>query len=488
MRRLMRQSLIASLSLAIAAAALQATPRHLPASPGNIPLRVPARVPATAPSKPVNVPVPSKPLNVPVVYYTMPNGLKVVISEYHIAPVVTVGVYYNVGFRVEPKGRTGFAHLFEHMMFQGSANVKKFEHAKIVEANGGNLNGHTDFDYTNYFETLPSNRVETALWLESDRMRSLDISPENLKNQQNVVSEEIRVNVLNQPYQFFEWIELWQNAFTNWNDAHNGYGDLAEVNAATIEDVRHFFKTYYAPNNAVLTIAGDVDAADVKQMIEKHFGNIPSQPAPARPDLTEPPQTKEKRVSQTDKLANLPALATGYHMPAQNDPDFPAMALLVQILQGDDSSRWYQRLVKEKQLTLDLTGALNYFGNEFDYNGPMIMTTRATYKPGHTADEVVREMDGVLGDIISKGITEKELADAKVRYRSNFYGQIESTFGRAHLLACLALFRNDPNQINTLLAPFEKVTAAQIKTAAAKYLVASNRTVIDRVPEKKSGE
>lgn len=430
--------------------------------------------------------VPAKTLNIPVVYYKLPNGLKVVISEDHIAPVVTVAVYYNVGFRLEPKGRTGFAHLFEHMMFQGSANVKKFEHAKYVEANGGSLNGHTDFDYTNYYQTLPSNRVELGLWLESDRMRSLDISEENLKNQQAVVSEEVRVNVLNQPYQFFEWISLWENAFTNWNNSHNGYGDLAEINAATIEDVRNFFKTYYAPNNAVLTIVGDVDVNEVKKMVEKHFAAIPSQPAPPRADLTEPAQTKEKRVSQTDKLANLPALATGYHMPPQDSPDFPAMALLVQILQGDDSSRWYQRLVKEKELTLDLTGGLNYFGNEFDYTGPMIMTTRTTYKPGHTADEVVREMDAVIADIVAKGVTEKELADAKVRYRSNFYSQVEGSFSKAHLLSALALFRDDPQQINSLLTPFENVSAAQVKAAAAKYLVATNRTVIDRVPEAKA--
>ncbi len=428
-------------------------------------------------------PTPATPINVPVVYYKLPNGLKVVISEDHVAPVVTVGVYYNVGFRVEPKGRTGFAHLFEHMMFQGSANVKKFEHAKYIEANGGNTNGHTDFDYTNYYETLPSNRVEMGLWLESDRMRSLDISEENLKNQQNVVSEEIRVNVLNQPYQFFEWINLWQNAFTNWNNAHNGYGDLAEVNAATIADVRNFFKTYYAPNNAVLTIVGDVDANEVKKMVEKHFGGIAAQPEPKLPDLTEPSQTKEKRIAEKDKLAKQPAMAIGYHIPAQASPDFPAMALLVQILQGDDSSRWYQRLVKEKELTLDLTGGLNYFGNEFDYNGPMIMTTRTTYKTGHTADEVLREMDSVLADVTSKGVTEKELSDAKVRFKSNFYNQLESTYGKAHLLSVLALFRNDPNQINSLLTPFEKVTAAQVSEAAKKYLVPANRTVIDRTPE-----
>jgi predicted Zn-dependent peptidase len=372
------------------------------------------------------------------------------------------------------------------MMFQGSANVKKFEHAKYVEANGGSLNGHTDFDYTNYYQTLPSNRVEMALWLESDRMRSLDVSEENLKNQQAVVSEEVRVNVLNQPYQLFEWISLWQNAFTNWHNSHNGYGELAEINAATIEDVRSFFKTYYAPNNAVLTVVGDVDVSEVKKMVDKHFAAIPSQPMPARADLSEPAQTKEKRVSQTDKLAKLPALATGYHVPPQSSPDFPAMALLVQILQGDDSSRWYQRLVKEKELTLDLSGALNYFGNEFDYIGPMIMTTRTTYKPGHTADEVLREMDAVLAEITAKGVTEKELADAKVRYRSNFYSQLESSFGKTHLLSALALFRDNPQQINSLLTPFENVTTAQVKAAAAKYMVATNRTVIDRVPETKS--
>jgi predicted Zn-dependent peptidase len=317
-------------------------------------------------------------------------------------------------------------------------------------------------------------------------MRSLDVSEENLKNQQAVVSEEVRVNVLNQPYQFFEWISLWENAFTNWHNSHNGYGELAEINAATIEDVRSFFKTYYAPNNAVLAVVGDVDVNEVKKMVEKHFASVPSQPMPARADLSEPAQTKEKRVSQTDKLAKLPALATGYHLPPQNSPDFPAMALLVQILQGDDSSRWYQRLVKEKELTLDLSGGLNYFGNEFDYTGPMIMTTRTTYKPGHTADEVLREMDAVIAEVTSKGVTEKELADAKVRYRSNFYSQLESGFGKAHLLSALALFRDNPQQINSLLTPFESVTAAQVKAAAAKYMLATNRTVIDRVPEIKS--
>src|SRR5205814_10004432 len=170
------------------------------------------------------------------------------------------------------------------------------------------------------------------------------------------------------------------------------------------------------------------------------FGSIPSQAAAQQTELNEPTQTQQKRIQQKDKLSNLPAIAIGYHIPAQDAPDFPAMSLLVQILQGDESSRLYQRLVKEKELSLDLTGALNYFGNEFDYSGPMIMTTRTTYKPGHTADEVLREIDSVIADIATKGVTDKELSDAKVRFKSNFYNQLESTFGKTHLLCVLALF------------------------------------------------
>src|SRR5437899_6661964 len=185
--------------------------------------------------------------SVPVVYKKLPNGLRVVISENHAAPVVVVEVMYRIGFRIEPKGRTGFAHLFEHMMFQGSEHVPKFEHVKIVNENGGTLNGSTRFDHTNYFEVMPSNTLETAMCLEADRMRSLKVTPENLKNQQNVVSEEVRVNVLNQPYGSFEWLDLNEQANTNWYNAHNFYGDLKEIEAATLDDEKNFFDTYYTP-------------------------------------------------------------------------------------------------------------------------------------------------------------------------------------------------------------------------------------------------
>ena len=431
----------------------------------------------------------AKSVTVPIDYWHLPNGLKVVISEAHTAPTVTVAVYYGIGFRVEPKGQTGFAHLFEHMMFQGSANVKKMEHAKIVEANGGNLNGSTRLDFTNYFETLPSDRVETALWLESDRMRSLDVSEENLKNQQNVVSEEVRSAVINQPYALFEWLDLWQAANQNWYNAHNFYGDLHDIEAAKLADVRQFFKTYYAPNNAVLAIVGDIDPTAVKAMVQKYFADIPLQSVPERPDISEPQQTKEKRLKETDKLANVPALAFSYHLPDRDSADYPAMVLLNLILQGDDSSRFYQRLVKEKTISIDWNGGINFdLGNEFDYNGPMLLVSRTTYKPQYNGDAILKEVDPIVSDIQVHGVKANELRDARVRLRSNFYDQLESTFGKANLLASFALFHDDPSRINHVLETYEAVTADQLQSAAKKYLTPENRTAIDRVPEKKEGK
>ncbi|MBA2668792.1 MAG: insulinase family protein, partial [Gemmatimonadetes bacterium] len=215
-------------------------------------------------------------MRVPVEYHKLPNGLKVVLSPDRTAPTAVVAVYYHIGFRNEPRDRTGFAHLFEHMMFQGSANLGKLEFIKLVEANGGLLNGSTRFDYTNYFQVVPSHTVETVLWAEADRKRSLDITQENLTNQQGVVKNEVRVNVLNQPYGGFPWIDLPMAAHTNWYNAHNFYGDLEDLDAATLEDVDSFFRTFYSPNNAVVVVTGDIESKQTLAWITKYFGNIPS--------------------------------------------------------------------------------------------------------------------------------------------------------------------------------------------------------------------
>ena len=230
---------------------------------------------------------------VPVEYYKLPNGLRVVLSPNHTAPIICVGVYYHIGFRIEPRDRTGFAHLFEHMMFQGSQNLGKMEFVKLVQQNGGILNGSTRFDFTNYFETLPANKLETALWAEADRMGGLAVNEDNLKNQQGVVGNEVKVNVLNSPYGGFPWLDMPQYANTNWYNAHNFYGDLKDIEAATLTDVQSFFKTYYAPNNAALAIVGDFDPAEAKKFVEKYFGGLKSSQLPAQPDLTEPARKKK---------------------------------------------------------------------------------------------------------------------------------------------------------------------------------------------------
>ncbi len=423
---------------------------------------------------------------VPVQQTTLDNGLRVVVSPDHTSPIVVVEVMYNIGFRIEPKGRTGFAHLFEHMMFQGSANLGKTEHVKIVQRNGGVLNGSTRFDYTNYFEVMPSNTLELALWLEADRMRSLKITPENLKNQQNVVSEEVRVNVLNQPYGAFEWLGLPQRANTNWYNAHNFYGDLSELEAATIQDVQTFFETYYAPNNAVLVVVGDTTFDEVVTLARKHFGRIPSQKVPPRPDVSEPPQTAEKTFTEEDKLARTPAVAFGYHLPPRMTRDFFAMTLLDPLLVGDESARLYQALVKEQQIATGMYGGFNLLGNNFDVNGPMLYTVRIDYKGEQTGKDVLLGVDKVIGAIQANGVTADELARARTAFRSSFFEEMEGGmvpgFGKANLLAAFTLFDNDPGRINTILAELDKVTPADVQRVAQKYLSPANRTSIDRRP------
>lgn len=428
---------------------------------------------------------------VPVDYFTLPNGLKVVVSEDRTAPVVLVEVIYNIGFRVEPRGRTGFAHLFEHMMFQGSANVGKMEHVSLMQQAGGVVNGSTRFDYTNYFQALPSNALELALWLEADRMRSLDVSAENLKNQQNVVSEEVRVNVLNQPHGGFEWIEIWERANTNWHNAHNFYGDLAELEAATLDDVRNFFRTYYAPNNAVLVVVGDTSAAEVKALAEKHFGGIPRQPLPAPADVSEPPQTAPKHFTRQDALARTPALAVAWHLPERFTRDFFALSVLDPLLNSDDSARMHRKLVRESRLAMASGGAFNFLGTNWDMRGPMLYTMRVDYLNDKSADDVLAAIEEVLADVRANGITADKLARAKTMMRSSFLEDMEGgfmpRFGRANLLGVFALFDDDPGRINTILDEIDKVTVEDVKAAAARWFVPANRTSIDSRPAPATG-
>ncbi len=422
----------------------------------------------------------SSSFNVPVEYYKLPNGLRVVLSPDHSAPTVAVGVYYRIGFRIEPKDRTGFAHLFEHMMFQGSQNLGKMEMIKLVQQNGGVLNGSTRFDFTNYYEVLPSNKLETILWAESDRMRGLAINEDNLKNQQGVVGNEVKVNVLNRPYGGFPWLDMPQYANTNWYNAHNFYGDLKDIEAATLPDVQQFFKTYYAPNNAALAIVGDFEPADARKMVEKYFAAIPSVPQAAQPDLTEPKQEKEKTSTKVDPLAKRPALAVAYHMPDRNTPEYYAMGLIDQMLVQGDDSLLHEELVKKRGYAGEVEGGINLLGNMFNYNGPMLFTVDLFHDNNTKPEEIMGAVDGVVEQLRTKPVDQKILDRALVKMRSNLYDQIDefNGFGKADLLCSFALFDDNPARINTLEEQFQKVTPALLMKAAQEYLRPTNRTIL----------
>jgi predicted Zn-dependent peptidase len=424
-------------------------------------------------------------VTVPVEYHKLDNGLRVVLSRDGSSPVVVVGVYYHIGFRIEPRDRTGFAHLFEHMMFQGSEHLGKNAFIGLVQANGGTLNGSTRFDFTNYYETVPSNTLQTVLWAEADRMRGLNITAENLKNQQDVVKSEVRVNVLNQPYGGFPWLDLPQVANENWFNAHNFYGDMASLEAATLEDVQAFFKTYYSPGNAALVIVGDIDTAQTLAWVRQYFGGIATGPTPERPDISEPRQEKEKRETRTDPLATRPALAVGYHAPRTGSPEYYALGLIDQILTQGDDSRLAQLLVRDRGYTGNVSGGVNLLGNMFNIQGPALYTIALFHDSGTPAEQIVTAMDAEITKLQNTRLSKQELDLALVKARSDLYGILDAGagFGKMDLLASFALFDDHPERINTIEQEFRKVTPELIQKTAQEYLRPTNRTVLTINPK-----
>ncbi len=421
----------------------------------------------------------SSQFQVPVEYYKLDNGLKVILSQDKTSPTAIVAVYYNIGFRIEPKERTGFAHLFEHMMFQGSNNLGKLEFIKLIQQNGGVLNGSTRFDFTNYFEIVPSHKLETMLWAEADRMRGLDITQDNLTNQQGVVKNEVKVNVLNQPYGGFPWLDMPQYANTNWYNAHNFYGDLEDLDAANLEDVASFFKTYYSPNNAAISVVGDFEMGETKAWIEKYFGNIPAADLPPQPDISEPKQLEEKEFVKDDPLANKPAIALAYHMPERNTPEYYAMGLLDQILVQGDNSLLAQKLENEKGYTSNVGGGINYLGNMFNYKGPMLWMYNLTYDSETSKEDILVAVDEVMEELKTT-LSQDMIDQAIVKIRSQLYDNIGGTFGlgRADLLCSFALFDDNPERINSLEDEFKKITPETIRQTIDDYLVKRNRTIL----------
>jgi predicted Zn-dependent peptidase len=404
------------------------------------------------------------------------NGLRVLIAEDHVAPVISVAVTYNAGSRDEKKGRTGFAHLFEHMMFKGSENVGPGEHFMLVFNNGGSMNGTTNKDRTLYFETMPSNQLELTLFLEADRMRSLEITKENLDNQRHAVQEERRLGVDNQPYgKTFEAID--ELAYDNFAYEHSVIGSMDDLNAASVQDVADFFKTYYAPNNAVLAIVGDVKTDDCLARVRKHFESIPSQPAPAPVDMTEPAQTAERRLTLDDALARLERLDVVYKIPPAMSPDEDALSVLGTVLGGGRSSRLYEQVVRQKQLA---SGASAFAGTS---RGTGLFRVNAMAAPGKAVADIESAIAEEIEKVKTGAIADWEMEKARTAARSAFVSSLQSTLSRAVLLSQYALFHDDPDLVNRRAERIAAVTAADVQRVARRYLTVENRTVVITRPK-----
>jgi zinc protease len=406
---------------------------------------------------------------------TLPNGLRVIISEDHAAPVFSVVVNYNVGSRNERKGRTGFAHLFEHMMFKGSENVGQGEHPYLMFMNGGSMNGTTNKDRTLYYETLPSNQVDLALFLEADRMKSLAITKENLENQINAVQEERRSGLDNQPYGKTGEL-LPELAYQNYAYSHSVIGSMADLSAATVQDVQDFFRTYYAPNNAIIAIVGDVDTKATLEKMKKYFGGIARQPTPATVDMNEPAQPEEHRQTIDDALARLPRLDVAYHIPASSSPDYDAVSVLSTILSGGRSGRFYEDIVRQQQLA----SSVNAFAQES--RGPGLLQIIGTPTPGKSVGDLEAAIETELDKVKNGPIADWELEKARVAARRQYVTSQGSSLSRAIQLAQNAMFYDDPDYSQKRQEHIAKVTVADVQRVAKQYLVNTNRTVVVTMP------
>ena len=405
------------------------------------------------------------------------NGLRVILSEDHSAPTYAIALTYNVGSRNEVAGRTGFAHLFEHMMFQGSQNVAKGEHMLLIEENGGTMNGSTNADRTNYYESLPANQLDLGLFLESDRMRSLAVTQANLDNQRNAVQEERRLRVDNQPYGKTQEAIL-NLVYDNFTYKHSTIGSMDDLNAATIDDVRAFFKTYYAPNNAVLTLVGDFDSKVALAKVKKYFEDIPSQPQPAEPDMTEPKQTAERRLTVEDAFARFPRLQIVYKGVRGDTPDQYALSILMDVLAGGQSSRLYQKLVREQQVALAVQGFAQ------SSRGVGLVTFGVQPRPGKNTADIEKAIYAEVEKIAKEAPSAAEIAKAVAGVKTRRANQLQTTLSRAMTIGQDTVYFNDPDLVNTIVAKYAAVTPADVQRVAAQYLVDTNRSVVLTVPKK----
>lgn len=411
--------------------------------------------------------------------FTLNNGLRVILSEDHTAPTYSICVTYNVGSRDERQGRTGFAHLFEHMMFQGSENVGKGEHFILISNNGGRANGTTNADRTNYFETLPANQLELGIFLEADRMRALDITQANFDNQRHAVQEERRLNYDNRPYGKTAEAVL-DTAYDNFVYKHSAIGSMEDLNAANIEDARAFFRTYYAPNNAVLSLVGDFKTDTALALIKKYFETIPSQPSPPVPDVREPEQTGERRKTLEDAFAQAPGIDIVYKTVPGHSLDWYSLRVLGHVLAGDLSSRLYQKLVKELELVVSVSAGPD------ERRGTSLFWISLVVRPDKSLPEVERLVYEEVERLKTEPVADWELEKVRIKLRRQQAQDLYSTRSRANSFGHYAVYYNQPDLINTVLDKVAQVTKADLQRVAGAYLKVSNRTVVTTIPKSRA--
>ena len=415
--------------------------------------------------------------------FALDNGLEVILSPEHTSPTVGVGVFYRVGFRLEPEGRTGFAHLFEHLMFQGTLKVPKPHFGNLINSAGGLLNGFTRHDYTAYFEILPASALEMALFLEADRMEQLDINAETLRNQLQVVEEEVRVNVLNQPYGGFSWLWLAQHAFSRFPNSHNFYGEFADLEAASVEDAVEFYRSWYGPGNASLVLVGDFDPDAATRLVQGRFGSVAPRAEPPQPDLEEPLPAGRREHRHTDPLAPTAQVAVGHPTAPFGSQDHLPLALAARIL-TDGRASWLQRtLVRERELLLHVAGGPLYpIGDSFEFRGPALFTIEATPREGVATEEAVLAMDSELARLAADGPTEEELRRACRRELARHHATTDSRLGRLTTLGVMAAVHRQPELVDQLPERFAEVTPAQVAEAAGRWLRPERSTVLHWLP------
>jgi zinc protease len=412
--------------------------------------------------------------------FSLLNGLRVILSEDHHVPIVAVDLVFNVGARNEIRGRSGFAHLFEHMMFQGSTNVAKSEHLKDIAAAGGSANASTHPDFTNYFDKLPSNQAELALWLESDRMLSLKITAANFQNQLETVKEEKRLRIDNQPYvpASLKFEEL---LFDNWANAHPVIGSFEDLDNSTVADITNFFRTYYAPNNAVMAIVGDFQTADMEQLVNKYFADIPRGPAALTADVAEPVQASSKYLKVDDHYAAAPAFFMGWKAPPRRGPNYYAIGIIENILGAGTSSRLYQRLIKGDEVALSADAEYN------ERRGPGAFEISVVLKQGHSPEQVREILWQEINKLKDKPVSKLELETAKNQllrslFSSNGEAGLQHTTNRAEILAEYTCFYDDPCLFDQDVKAYLAVTTQDVQEAAQHLFTANGVTVVDVAP------